>query len=49
MRVLDGAVREQLGGRVSLAWKVSGPVFGTEVLVEPKWQLADVATTPGAS
>ena len=34
-RVLDGTVRVQLGGRVSLAWEPAGLVCGIEVPLGP--------------
>lgn len=46
-RVLNGTVRGQLGGVVSLAWNTSGLVCEVEVPLRPKLELAEMAPRAG--
>lgn len=46
-RVLDGTVRGQLGGTVTLAWHPSGLVCEIEILLRPTPDLIDLANLPG--
>ena len=48
-RVLDGTVRQQLGGGVTLAWNRSGLVCEIEVPLKPRSDLGEVSTTARAN
>ena len=47
-RVLDGTVRGQLGGKVSLAWEASGLICGMEVPLKPERGPARAASAAAA-
>jgi hypothetical protein len=46
--VLDGTLRNQLGGKVSLAWAASGLVCEMQVPLKPGSQSTAAASAPEA-